>query len=178
MTTHDTIIHFWFEELKPAQWWKKDSTLDQLIRERFLDIHTAAAKDGLSAWRAQAEGRLAEVIVLDQFSRNMFRDTPQAFAYDKLALVRAQEAVQAGDDQKLSAGQRAFLYMPYMHSESRQVHEESLRLFTALWSNLEFAEKHKAIIDEFGRYPHRNAILGRESTAEEIEFLKNSGSSF
>ena len=130
--------------------------------------------------RASPEGQLAEILVLDQFSRNMFRDDSRAFAQDVLALVLAQEAVRSGADQSLSPTERAFLYMPYMHSESAAIHVEAVRLFDqpGLKGNLEFEHRHKAIIDRFGRYPHRNAVLGRDSTAEEREFLKQPGSGF
>ena len=118
--------------------------------------------------------------MLDQFSRNLFRDQPGAFAQDAMALVLAQEALGTGADRLLTPPRRAFLYMPFMHSESRRIQEESVRLFGAsgLDSNLRFAHAHKAIIDRFGRYPHRNAILGRPSTAEEIAFLQTPGSAF
>ncbi|EAO7613966.1 DUF924 domain-containing protein, partial [Salmonella enterica] len=131
-------------------------------------------------WRKTAEGRLAEIIVLDQFSRNLFRDSPQAFAQDSLALALAQEAISLNLDQQLSPEQRAFLYMPFMHSESKLIHEFALKLFQRLGNptNLEFEKKHKVIIDRFGRYPHRNQILGRESTDEELTFLTQPDSSF
>ena len=177
---YSEVIRFWFEEIKPAQWWVKDKAFDRMITERFGEVHAKAAACELWEWRASAEGRLAEVIVLDQFSRNMFRGDGRAFATDGLALVLAQEAVRGGFDMQLQVERRTFLYMPYMHSESAVVHEEALRLFDqpGLEYNLDFERKHKVIIDRFGRYPHRNAILGRESTAEEIAFLKEPGSSF
>ena len=120
------------------------------------------------------------MIVLDQFSRNLFRDSPRAFAQDGMALVLAQEAVRFGADAALSAQERVFLYMPYMHSESVTVHEAAVQLFTrnGIQNNLDFELKHKAIIDRFGRFPHRNAVLGRASTAEEIVFLQQPGSAF
>ena len=175
-----SILRFWFEEIEPAQWWKADPAFDQVVRERFAAVHRAAAHGELSAWRVQPAGRLAEVIVLDQFSRNMYRGTPLAFAYDAVALVLAQEAVAGGHDVALPPEQRVFLYLPYMHSESAVIHEAAVGLFEALGlpSNLDFELRHKAIIDRFGRYPHRNAILGRPSTDEELEFLETPGSSF
>ncbi len=178
--TPETLLNFWFEETTPAQWWQKDADFDALIRERFAAIHAQAAACELYAWRHSSHGRLAEILVLDQFSRNMFRDTPQAFATDALALALAQEAVARDADQALTPVQRSFLYLPYMHSESPLIHQEAERLYLAngLTENYEFELKHKAIIDRFGRYPHRNAILGRTSTPEEIEFLKQPGSSF
>jgi uncharacterized protein (DUF924 family) len=174
------VIRFWFEESAPEQWWKKDPTFDALIRERFGDVHGAAGRGELIAWRSAAAGRLAEVIVLDQFSRNIYRDTPRAFAFDGMALVLAQEAVARGADRELPPPKRAFLYMPYMHSESLLIHEQAVRLFSqpGLEKNLEYELKHRAIIERFGCYPHRNAILGRASTPEEREFLEQPGSAF
>ena len=176
----DTVLSFWFTELTPEQWWIKDEALDQRIRARFNETHAQAARCELFSWRGTAKGRLAEVIVLDQFSRNMFRDSPAAFSCDALALALAQEAVACGADKALTAVERSFLYMPYMHSESLVIHEEAVRLFTAngIQNNLDFEFQHKAIIEKFGRYPHRNKILGRESTAEERVFLQQPGSSF
>jgi uncharacterized protein (DUF924 family) len=178
------VLHFWFTELKPKQHFAKDTALDALIAERFGALLESAAQCELFAWRDSPQGRLAEIIVLDQFSRNMFRahlpNAPRAFAQDALALALAQELVASGRDVELSVAQRKFAYMPYMHSESRVVHQEALRLFAlpGLEENLEFARRHLAIIERFGRYPHRNAILGRESTAEELAFLREAGSSF
>jgi uncharacterized protein (DUF924 family) len=179
MTPQD-ILKFWFEELTPDMHFAKSAELDQNIRNRFLEIHTRTIEGGTKDWRKTPEGRLAEIIVLDQFSRNMFRDTPLAFAYDALALDCAKAAVKAGEDQKLPLEQRTFLYMPYMHSESREVHAQAVKLFSqkGLESSLKFELKHKEIIDRFGRYPHRNEVLKRTSTKEEIEFLKNEDSSF
>jgi uncharacterized protein (DUF924 family) len=174
------IIAFWFDELEPAQWWKKDLALDREIEARFGATHRPATLGELEFWREPADGRLAEIIVLDQFSRNIYRDRPLAFAYDATALVLAQEAVRVGADQQVDIEKRSFFYMPYMHSESAIIHETAVELFGQPGAefNYEFELKHKAIIDRFGRYPHRNAILGRESTPEEIEFLGQPGSSF
>ena len=177
---YETVLKFWFEEARPEQWWKKDEAFDHAIVERFSKLHACAARCELFEWRKAVRGRLAEVIVLDQFSRNMFRGSPLSFAYDTLALALAQEAVAAGADSELSPVERSFLYMPYMHSESIRIHEVAVELFrgNGLSGNLDFELKHKAIIERFGRYPHRNAILGRVSTGEEIEFLTQPGSSF
>lgn len=174
------IIDFWFEEIEPKFWWKKDAELDQLIADRFEVAHHMATQGGLACWRKTPLGRLAEIIVLDQFSRNLYRDSPLAFAYDKQALALAQEAIQAKADGELETRQKAFLYLPFMHSESSKAHKTALTLFKTpgLESNYDFELKHKVIIDRFGRYPHRNKILGRKSTPEEIEFLKEPGSSF
>lgn len=176
----DTVLRFWFEETTPDLWWKADPHFDAQVKDRFLGVLRQAIQGELHGWRHEPKGRLAEVIVLDQFSRNIFRNTPQAFAQDPMALVLAQEAVAAGAHVALSPTERSFLLLPFMHSESRLIHEWAERLYRefAPASNLDFELKHKAIIDRFGRYPHRNAILGRTSTPEEIEFLKQPDSSF
>ena len=174
------VIQFWFEEIEPALRFKKDLEFDSLIRSRFLDLHTRASKGLLYAWRDTPLDALAEIIILDQFSRNLFRDSAEAFAYDTLALVLAQEAIRQKFDEALEDSKRGFLYMPFMHSESAEIHEIALYLFDrpGLEGNYNFELRHKEIIDRFGHYPHRNALLGRESTAEEIEFLQQPGSSF
>ncbi len=179
MTWQD-VLTFWFEEIEPRQQFAKDADFDAQIRERFAQTYAAAACGECESWRESAQGRLAEIIVLDQFSRNIYRDTAAAFASDTVALVLAQEAVRHGFDQQLEPSQRAFLLMPYMHSESRLVHEQALVLFSqpGLEYQLDFEQRHKQIIDRFGRYPHRNALLGRESSAEELRFLQGPGSSF
>ena len=174
---HQSVINFWFTEIDAKKHWVKDPAFDAHIKERFGDLLIAASKCELFEWRDSALGRLAEIIVLDQFSRNIHRDTPQAFAQDALALVLSQEAVSLGVDKKLAKNEIPFLYMPYMHSESKLVHVEAEKLFRQT-GNFDFELKHKAIIDHFGRYPHRNEIMGRESTSEEIEFLSGPGSSF
>ena len=176
----EEVLRFWFQELDAAQWWAKDDALDQLIRARFGELYAQAAACELYPWRATPLGRLAEIIVLDQFSRNIYRDLPQAFACDALALGLAQEAVANGIDRTLSPIERSFLYLPFMHSESQRIHEWAVRLYEAngLANKLDFELRHKAIIDRFGRYPHRNALLGRSSTAEEEAFLEQPGSSF
>lgn len=179
MSYHE-VIAFWFNELKPSDWWKKNIELDQFIKERFGKTHLKAVSCELYKWRESAEGRLAEIIVLDQFSRNIYRGQARAFAADSLALGLAQEAVALGVDKELEARQIPFLYMPYMHSESKEIHKVAVSLFSRPQAkgNLEYEIKHKEIIDRFGRYPHRNEVLGRQSTAEELEFLKKPGSSF
>jgi uncharacterized protein (DUF924 family) len=176
----DEVLRFWFEELTPAQWWKVDAALDRLITERFADLHARAARAELFAWRREPEGRLAEILVLDQFSRNMHRGRGLAFANDVLALALAQEAVAAGADLALPETRRLFVYMPYMHSESPAIHDVAEQLFRerAPQDNYDFELRHKAIIDRFGRYPHRNDMLGRTSTAEELVFLAQPGSRF
>lgn len=172
--TPQDVLRFWFEETKPEQRFKKDETFDALIKERFEDTYFAIVNGETTSWRETPEGRLAEIIILDQFARNMFRGSPQSFEGDELALKLAREAVASGDDMKVPYEQRGFVYMPYMHSESKDVHEEAVKIFEAYGNEemLEYEKKHKEIIDRFGRYPHRNEVLGRESTEEEKEFLK------
>lgn len=176
----DVIIDFWFNEIEPSSWWKKDAALDKQIFDRFAAIHAAANQCELYLWRSSSQGRLAEILILDQFSRNMYRNTPDAFASDQLALVLAQEAVAQGIHEELESSRRLFLLMPYMHSESRSIHEVAVELFSVpgMEQNLEFEMKHKAIIDRFGRYPHRNGILGRNSSRDERLFLEEPDSSF
>lgn len=174
------VLKFWFEELTPGDWFAGGDDLDRLIKQRFGPLLHQAVQGELYEWRETTQGRLAEIIVLDQFSRNIYRDSAKAFSADPLALVLAQEAIAQGVDQSLSAVQRSFLYMPFMHSESLKIHEKAVQLFKAngLEGNIDFENKHKVIIERFGRYPHRNDILNRASTAEEIEFLTQPGSRF
>ncbi|WLQ12874.1 DUF924 family protein [Hahella aquimaris] len=178
--TADDVLRFWFEELSPADWFRKSDELDRRIAERFGALLSAARSGELAHWRDEPRGRLAEVIVLDQFSRNIYRDQAESFAADNMALALAQEAVRAGADKELGVEEKSFLYMPYMHSESAVVHKEAVRLFCqpGLENNLDFEHRHLAIIKRYGRYPHRNGILGRESTPEELTFLKQPGSGF
>lgn len=174
------VLTFWFEELGPKIWWSADTDLDRQINSRFQPTLHEAMRGELFLWRKEARGRLAEVIVLDQFSRHVYRNSPLAFAQDPLALVLSQEAIAAGADKLMSPVERSFLYMPFMHSESKRIHQWAEKLYSenGLKDNYEFELRHKAIIDRFGRYPHRNAILGRASSEEEIEFLKQPGSRF
>ena len=153
------VLKFWFEEIEPSQWWVKDLAFDQEIEKRFSLVHKAANRGELFGWRESAKGRLAEILVLDQFSRNIFRDKPQSFASDSLALVLAQEAISSDADKELTPTERAFLYMPFLHSESLLIHEEAVKLYEAngIENNLTFEVKHKVIIERFGRYPHRNS---------------------
>lgn len=177
---HQDILRFWFEEIQPSQWWAKDDAFDQAIGARFAEVHAQATRCELFEWRSVPRGRLAEVIVLDQFSRNLFRGSPLAFASDPLALALAQEAIAAEADAALSPIERSFLYLPFMHSESLAIHATAMELYrkNGIPGNLDFELRHQQIIERFGRYPHRNAILGRPSTDEEIEFLKQPGSGF
>ncbi len=174
------IIHFWFKETDPKKWFLGGDDFDLEIRRWFTEIHEKASSGELFGWRETAEGRLAEIIILDQFSRNIFRNSPRAFAQDPLALILAQELVEKKMDESLPVEMRAFAYMPYMHSESLIIHAEAKRLFSlpGLEENYRFELAHEDILKRFGRYPHRNKILGRETTPEESEFLKTPGSSF
>lgn len=178
--SHADILSFWFDECLPAQWWRVDPAFDASLRARFEPVHRAAALGELFGWRTTPAGRLAEIIVLDQFSRNLHRASAQAYAADPMALALAQEAVAGSHDMGLPPAQRMFMYMPFVHSESRVIHEVAAPLLHALGqpASLDSAVRHKAIIDRFGRYPHRNAVLGRASTAEELAFLRQPGSRF
>ncbi|MAR90596.1 MAG: DUF924 family protein [Pseudomonadota bacterium] len=176
----EAILDFWFHETNPRYWFRKDQKFDQLISSRFGALLKQGCRGELFQWRDTARGRLAEILVLDQFSRNIHRGSALAFAADGMALVLAQEAVAAGLDRQLEARERSFLYMPYMHSESLAIHRQAVQLFQqpGLEDNLKFELKHREILERFGRYPHRNALLGRVSTPEELAFLQQPGSGF
>ena len=177
---YQQILDFWFAPETKDHWFAKSDEFDLEIETQFGKTLDQALQCELWTWRETAQGRLAEIIVLDQFSRNLFRNHPASFAQDSMALSLAQEAIRLGLDLTLEPEKRSFIYMPFMHSESKIIHIQALELFEALGNpiNLEFEKKHKVIIDRFNRYPHRNEILGRESTPEEIEFLKQPNSSF
>ena len=181
------ILEFWFGPLPHAtrsEWFRKDAAFDATIRERFGDALEAALGGALNHWRADPGSALALVLLLDQFTRNAFRDTPRAFAGDSEALTTAIAVVDAGLDSALDTFERHFLYMPFEHSENLAMQERSVALFSRLKHDsgdaapLEWAEKHAAIVRRYGRYPHRNEILGRASTPEEIAFLRQPGSRF
>ena len=171
--SYQSVLDFWFKELSAKQWFAKDDDLDEDISERFSALHYQASIGELSHWRNKPKSALAEIILLDQFSRNIFRGTAKSFAFDSLALVLAQEAIRRGDYKTYDAAEFDFMMMPFMHSESALVHEEGLPYFQL--SNNEnmksYEQKHLDIIKMFGRYPHRNEILGRESTPDELAFL-------
>ncbi len=177
---YQEILDFWFNELTHEERFNGGEKVDTLVRNRFSKDHKAATQNEFFEWRKTAEGSLAEIILLDQFSRNIYRGQSEAFAFDGQALALAQEAIAKGFDNALNPDQRLFLYLPFMHSESRIIHEVALGLFEALGNqdSLQFERIHKEIIDRFGRYPHRNKQLGRESTQEEIEYLANESHSF
>ncbi len=174
-TKHE-INHFWFEELEPQQWFQSSDQVDAEIAERFT-VNYDMARDGLcNKWAQDAEGALALIIVLDQFPRHMFRGTPKSFETDQDALLIAKEAIHKGFDQVLEPVKRGFLYLPFQHSEELHDQKKSLELFGAMAEENPagdmYAKRHYVPIEKFGRFPHRNAILGRASSEEEIEFLK------
>lgn len=177
---YQEIIQFWFDDTEPQQWFQTDIAFDKKIKSKFSSIHTQVSLGETYTWRKTIAGRLAEVIVLDQFSRNLFRGAARAFSYDGMALILAQEAIASGELNQLPTLQRAFIYMPFMHSESLLIHREALKLFSeaGLEEMYHFEERHYDILIRFGRYPHRNAILGRTSTKKELAFLKEPNSSF
>jgi uncharacterized protein (DUF924 family) len=170
----DEVIRFWFEEIKPQAWFERNAQVDASIQQRFAGLHDAVSRAPLEDLIADPRTALAAVIVLDQFPRNLFRNSPRAFATDAMALAISRQAIERSWDQRLSNEQRLFLYMPFQHAEDRNVQARSLELFAALGDaqSLDYARQHQAIIDRFGRFPHRNVALGRSSTPEEIEFMK------
>lgn len=177
--TATSILDFWFSNRAQPLHFKKDSAFDSNISQRFLPAYEAAAGGKLAHWEQTPTGSLASVILLDQFPRNMFRHSAKCFATDDLALKIAANAVNSGDDEKLGRLRRHFLYMPFMHSESAENQEISVRLYRKLGARktLKYAEAHRDIIAEFGRFPHRNDLLGRASTPKEIAFLKEKADS-
>ena len=176
----DVVLRFWFEETGPKQWFEKSDAFDAEVRSRFLAVHEGLAAEPTPSLLTDARTALAAVIVLDQMSRNMFRGSPRAFAADAKALELADAAIARGFDSGLTKDERLFLYLPFEHAESREAQARSVALMAQLGDPelTKWAEAHKVIIDRFGRFPHRNAVLGRASTPEEVEFLKQPGSSF
>jgi uncharacterized protein (DUF924 family) len=174
------VLKFWFEETRPEQWFKKDDDFDTSVRRRFLALHEVLAASTTEALFADARTALAAVIVFDQMPRNMFRNHARAFSTDHQAFWIAQAAVAKGLDAGLTKDQRMFLYLPFEHAEDRKAQEQCVALMGTLGDAdlTKWAQAHKAIIDRFGRFPHRNDVLGRPSTPEEIEFLRQPGSSF
>ena len=179
-TTVDEVLNFWFNECTPEQWYKKDADFDALIFRRFETTVSAALKGEMEAWQTDLKGCLAIILMLDQFTRNIFRKTPKAFLGDKKALELSLICHDKGYLQHDNPAYRQFMLMPMMHSEDTAIQEQSLPLFKEFTSEriYGYAVKHRDIIQRFGRFPHRNEILGRISTEEEIEFLKQPGSSF
>jgi uncharacterized protein (DUF924 family) len=189
MAAADEVLDFWFGpsgargKARP-EWFRKDAAFDEEIRRRFGDLHRAAAARELEAWRASPEPMVALVVALDQFSRNLFRGDARAFAQDAHARECAREAVDRGDDRLCLPVERQFLYLPFEHGEDAADQDRSVELMRSLEAFEEtrgiadWAEKHRAIIRRFGRFPHRNAALGRASTPAEEEFLREPGSGF
>lgn len=176
----DGVLAFWFNELSPEAWFAPDPALDAICRNRFLALHEALVADPPDGAIMDARTALAAIIALDQFPRNMFRGTPRAFSSDPQALALARAGVDRGLDIGLTDNERAFFYLPFEHSEDVGDQSQSVRLFEAIGNETytKYAVAHKVIIDRFGRFPHRNTILGRPSTPEELEFLRQPGSGF
>jgi uncharacterized protein (DUF924 family) len=174
------VFSFWFEQLTRKDWFEKNDALDEAMRRHFAATHLSLARGELEGWRGSPRDRLAAVIVLDQLSRNLYRDTPLSFAADWLALREAKLAIEAGADMALGTDERCFFYLPFEHSELLAEQDRSVELFTLLGDKdyLDYAERHRAVIRQFGRFPHRNPILGRESTAAELEYLSKPGAGF
>lgn len=170
-----SVLRFWFEDIQPERWWKQDDLVDTAVRERFSALYEQLADNVPAEWLETAQGRLAAVIVLDQFPRNLFRGSAKAFATDAKALALARDTIDAGLDGALSTDERAFLYLPLEHCEDREVQARCVALYERLGDRgyLDFARKHKLVIDRFGRFPHRNEALGRKTTNEERKFLEN-----
>jgi len=176
----EDVVGFWFHELSPKDWYGAPASVDAEITTRFGETYEVLKDEVPPDWLESPQGFLAAILVLDQFPRNMFRGSAQAFATDAQALALSKRAIAEGIDRQLPPEQRCFVYIPFQHSEDLADQTRSLELFTALGNpeNLDFAIRHEAIIARFGRFPHRNASLGRSSTPEEEAFLKQPGSSF
>jgi uncharacterized protein (DUF924 family) len=174
------VLNFWFVEVPRQQWFAGGAALDEQVRARFTPLLRTVAAEPEDALLVDAKTALAVVIVLDQFSRNIFRGTPSAFAGDAKALAIAETAIAKGFAEALNGDERLFLYLPFEHQENADAQARSLELISALGDPelTKYALAHKDIIDRFGRFPHRNAILGRTSTVEELELLKDPASSF
>ncbi|WP_420405530.1 DUF924 family protein [Nisaea sp.] len=176
----ERILSFWFEETSEKQWFEKDPEFDQTIRERFGDLVESAMDGELEHWCASADGTLAYILLLDQFTRNIHRGSAKAFAADAKARDATKRALAAGYDAMLDENRKVFLYLPLEHSENLEDQDQSVALFEALGDaqKTDYAQRHRDIIQRFGRFPHRNEALGRESTDAELAFLKEPGSSF
>lgn len=180
IATPDAVLDFWFRELTREEWFEPSEGLDEAIHERFGATHLALVRGEIENWRSSPAERLAGIIVLDQFSRNIYRGTPLVFAADWIALREAGLAIDAKADLDLPPEQRCFLYLPFEHSENLEDQDRSVELFRALGDAeyLDYAERHRDVIREFGRFPHRNRFLGRESTGAELDYLSKPGAGF
>ena len=180
MDALNAVLRFWFHDLRERDWWEKNPFVDQQVARRFLPLHDRLHREASPHAYVTAEQKLAAVITLDQFPRHLFRGDPRSFASDPVALSIALRAVDDGFDRQLDVRRRRFLYLPLEHSEDQKVQERSVKLFANLDDTeaLDYAIQHQVIIDRFGRFPHRNAVLGRKSTKDEIVFLKGPKSSF
>jgi len=180
ITTKEEVLTFWFDEISPEQWFKKDEHFDAMLAERAGTTVGKALNGQIDSWTETPDGAVGLVILLNQFTRNIFRDTPKAFSGDEMALVVSLKSVDSDWFDKLPSMQKYFLLMPMMHCEDIQIQDNSIALFAVHTNELaqKYAVKHRNIVERFGRFPHRNAILGRPSTKEELEFLAQPGSSF
>ena len=176
----EEVIDYWLETLSTDDWYGAPPEVDAEIARRFGDLFERLSEEVPDAWLRSPQERLAAILVLDQFPRNIYRGSPRAFATDAKALALSKDAIATGADRELPPEQRAFLYMPFQHAENLADQCRSLELFEYLGNpnNLDFAVRHYEIIARFGRFPHRNAVLGRVSTPEELSFLEQPGSSF
>lgn len=173
------VLDFWFVQNGPKQWWAGGGAFDVAVRLQFADVLKAAERCETAAWRRHPRGRVAELVVLDQFSRQLYRRSGRAFANDALALGLAQEALAMGIKALVSDDEYKFVLMPFMHSESLVIHEEAMVLYSALDTDtFDFEKRHRDVLLQFGRYPKRNAALGRVSTVQELEYIKQNDSMF
>lgn len=180
--TKRDVLHFWFDEARPAQWFQKNDDFDRMVGERF-GVIVQMARDGVcDGWGGDADGALALCLVLDQFPHNIFRHDARAFASDDKALRTAKAAIAAGFDQMVAPARRQFFYLPFSHSESPDAQDRAVQLFKAMQSDdplsYDYALRHRDVIERFGRFPHRNALLQRDSTAAELAYLSQPGSGF
>jgi uncharacterized protein (DUF924 family) len=178
MVKYNAVLDFWYSPINKTKWFIQDPAFDNEILNKFFIFYQSALKNELKDWANTPHGSLALVIILDQFPRNMFRGTAKSYVTDEMALSITKKAISIGFDQKLNLQEKQFLYMPLMHSENIEDQKLSVELFVFDQNSLSYAKKHKDIIERFGRFPHRNLILDRNSTKEEVSFLKQPGSSF
>ena len=174
------VLSFWFDEVDPKSWFVRDDDVDSAIKARFSACHRCVAQSDVSDLLVNADTALASIIVLDQFSRNLFRGSARAFSYDELALRISREAISLGFDQRIEVSRRIFVFLPFEHSENLADQDESVRLIASLGDETfnQYAKAHRDVIVEFGRFPHRNDSLGRVSNAAEVAYLAKPGSGF